>query len=436
MIYREVNSVHNIVINEDSGFAYAVGSSAGGDDVRRRSAHDRHPRAEEAEVRRLLRGRQHGPRQHRLLARRAVRELQGTGQALQAAARSASGRTKRRSASRTSPTRRTRRPSRAQRIRTSAYTHQGWFTEDHRYFYVNDELDEIGGAMSRRRARSIWDFADLENPKLVKEHIGGEAASDHNLYVKGDLMYQANYRAGLRILNIKDPANPKEVAFFDTAPYRPNTAGFNGAWSVLPVLQERLDRRQQHRAGAVHREDDRPVDDAPTSLSFARSAWPRPPLAAPRWVASLAARQPDLLYVCIQDDAKIAVVDMAIAGGVADDRPGEARLSRHRQAALRRRRAGWAALVRVADRRQPRRQVRSRRSHRRAVRDGDARHARAGRTRHARRHPIDERGQPAEADRDRRSRHDEGRRGGRALPASASDGGVEGGLRLHRAAWA
>jgi len=30
----------------------------------------------------------------------------------------------------------------------------------------------------------------------------------------------------------------------------------------------------------------------------------------PRWGASLGARQPDLLYVCIQDDAKIAVVDM------------------------------------------------------------------------------------------------------------------------------
>ena len=35
--------------------------------------------------------------------------------------------------------------------------------------------------------------------------MGVEAASDHNLYIKGDLMYQANYRAGLRILTIKDP---------------------------------------------------------------------------------------------------------------------------------------------------------------------------------------------------------------------------------------
>ena len=64
-----------------------------------------------------------------------------------------------------------------------------------------------------------------------------EAASDHNQYVKGDLLYQANYRAGLRVLSIKDPTNPKEIAYFDTDPFRPNTAGFNGAWNVFPFFK-------------------------------------------------------------------------------------------------------------------------------------------------------------------------------------------------------
>ncbi len=50
-------------------------------------------------------------------------------------------------------------------------------------------------------------------------------------------MYQANYRAGLRVLTIKDPVNPKEIAYFDTAPFHPNTAGFNGAWSVYPFFK-------------------------------------------------------------------------------------------------------------------------------------------------------------------------------------------------------
>ena len=78
--------------------------------------------------------------------------------------------------------------------------------------------------------------------------MGVEPSSDHN-HVKGDLLYQANYRSGVRILSIKDPVNLKEVAFFDTDPFRPNTPGFNGAWNVYPVLQERHDHREQHRAG-------------------------------------------------------------------------------------------------------------------------------------------------------------------------------------------
>jgi choice-of-anchor B domain-containing protein len=116
-----------------------------------------------------------------------------------------------------------------------AYAHQGWFTDDHKYFYLDDEADEGRGIPKTRTM--IWDLTDLENPKLAKEHLGVESTSDHNLYIKGDLMYQANYRSGLRVLSIRDPLNPREVAFFDTAPYTPNAAGYNGAWSVYPFFK-------------------------------------------------------------------------------------------------------------------------------------------------------------------------------------------------------
>ena len=84
-----------------------------------------------------------------------------------------------------------------------AYTHQGWLTDDHRYFYLDDEVDESSGAKRKTRTL-VWDLADLYDPMLVKEHWAAKAI-DHNLYVKGDRMYQANYRAGLRILDISDP---------------------------------------------------------------------------------------------------------------------------------------------------------------------------------------------------------------------------------------
>lgn len=116
-----------------------------------------------------------------------------------------------------------------------AYMHQGWVTEDHRYFIMDDESDVIAGNVETTRTL-IWDLDDLEDPVLAKEFFGSLPASAHNLYVKGDLTYQANYNYGLHILDISDPLNPVEVGMFDTSPYRTG-AGFGGAWSTYPFFE-------------------------------------------------------------------------------------------------------------------------------------------------------------------------------------------------------
>ena len=117
-----------------------------------------------------------------------------------------------------------------------AYTHQGWLSEDHRYFYMNDELDELNGNVSNTRTL-IWDVAELDDPVLMREFLWDSKASDHNLYVKGDFLYASNYQAGLRILNISDPVNPREVARFDTVPYGEDVPGFGGSWSNYPYFK-------------------------------------------------------------------------------------------------------------------------------------------------------------------------------------------------------
>jgi len=117
-----------------------------------------------------------------------------------------------------------------------AYSHQGWLTEDHKYFYMNDELDELGGNVTNTRT-IIWDVSDLDQPELVREFLLSTESSDHNLYIKDNLMYQSNYNAGLRILDVSDPAEPKEVAHFDTEPFGDNAAGFNGTWSNYPYFK-------------------------------------------------------------------------------------------------------------------------------------------------------------------------------------------------------
>jgi choice-of-anchor B domain-containing protein len=120
-----------------------------------------------------------------------------------------------------------------------AYAHQAWLTEDHKFLYLNDEGDESAGQGEAAKGTRtlVWDVQDLTDPVLVKEHIGTSKAIDHNLYVKGDRMYQANYTAGLRILDVSDPANPKEVGFLDTHPGDDGSPSFQGAWSVYPFFK-------------------------------------------------------------------------------------------------------------------------------------------------------------------------------------------------------
>jgi choice-of-anchor B domain-containing protein len=115
-----------------------------------------------------------------------------------------------------------------------AYMHQGWVTEDHRYFIMNDESDVIAGNVETTRTL-IWDIDDLEDPVLAKEFFGSLPASAHNLYVKGDFTYEANYKYGLHILDTSDPLNPVEVGMFDTSPYTTGP-GFGGAWSTYPFF--------------------------------------------------------------------------------------------------------------------------------------------------------------------------------------------------------
>ncbi|WP_340201281.1 choice-of-anchor B family protein [Ascidiimonas sp. W6] len=115
------------------------------------------------------------------------------------------------------------------------YTHQGWFTEDQRYFLLGDELDEVEFGFKSRTL--IFDLSDLENPSLHDQYLGTTNAIDHNGYVKGNEFFLANYTAGIRVLDISDIANKNisETGFFDTYPQN-NNANFRGVWSVYPYF--------------------------------------------------------------------------------------------------------------------------------------------------------------------------------------------------------
>jgi len=117
----------------------------------------------------------------------------------------------------------------------ASYAHQGWLTEDQRFFFSNDELDEL--TFGHNTQTYLWNLEDLDAPVLIGKHTHETAAIDHNLYVRGNLLFQTNYTAGLRVLQMQDlmSAQLTEIAYFDTVPDN-DDAGFFGAWSSYPYL--------------------------------------------------------------------------------------------------------------------------------------------------------------------------------------------------------
>ena len=117
-----------------------------------------------------------------------------------------------------------------------AYTHQGWFTEDLNYFIVGDEVDELDFGFNTKTI--VFDFTDLDNPQFDFDHFGTTTAIDHNGYTKGDKYYLANYTAGMTVLDISDLQNQNisELGYFDTYP-NSNSADFSGAWNVYPYFE-------------------------------------------------------------------------------------------------------------------------------------------------------------------------------------------------------
>lgn len=136
---------------------------------------------------------------------------------------------------------------------TGVYAHQGWLTDGHGFLLYNDELDELNtrvGALTGGTNTYYVEIADLDATDADGTYNGADVhvwvhptslATDHNMYVKGDLLFQANYTEGIRVLEIDEDAlrageGFTEVGFFDVDP-GVNAPGFAGTWNVFPFLE-------------------------------------------------------------------------------------------------------------------------------------------------------------------------------------------------------
>lgn len=115
-----------------------------------------------------------------------------------------------------------------------SYCHQAWTSDDRRYLFVDDELDEVYGCRNQTTTY-IFDISNLSSPQLVGSYSTGINVPDHNLYYNNGLVFNSNYGSGLRVWDVTNIAAPVEVAYFDTYPSG-NPLDFVGNWSNYPYF--------------------------------------------------------------------------------------------------------------------------------------------------------------------------------------------------------
>ncbi|MCB0759964.1 MAG: choice-of-anchor B family protein [Flavobacteriales bacterium] len=117
-----------------------------------------------------------------------------------------------------------------------SYIHQGWLTEDQRYLLVDDEIDEL--TFNQNLRTHMFDVQDLDNPVYLGYFDHGISSSDHNQYIKGNYSFQSDYSSGFRILDISDVSEGSLslAGYFDIFPDY-DQAGFDGTWSNYPYFE-------------------------------------------------------------------------------------------------------------------------------------------------------------------------------------------------------
>lgn len=105
-------------------------------------------------------------------------------------------------------------------------THSSWLSEDSKFLFISDELD---GLPAR-----IWNIEDLGNMFEVATYSANRESLTHNPYVREHFAFFSHNTEGIRVVDIKDPYLPVEVAFYDT--YNGQSGGFEGLWSACPYF--------------------------------------------------------------------------------------------------------------------------------------------------------------------------------------------------------
>ncbi len=112
------------------------------------------------------------------------------------------------------------------------FSHQSWLSPDRQYLFHNDETD--GRPYTR-----VFNASNINSPTPTLPYLGeflNGTSVDHNIYTKGSLVFESNYRSGLRVFDTSSGVTtPTLYAWFDTYP-EDDAGGYNGLWNNYPYF--------------------------------------------------------------------------------------------------------------------------------------------------------------------------------------------------------
>ncbi len=117
----------------------------------------------------------------------------------------------------------------------TTYAHQTRLSDDGQFVFLGDEGDEQSDPDVTYTITYVINVSDLSNPTLQAAFSNWLCAVDHNMMVRGNYLFEANYSSGMRVFNVCDVNNVDEIGHFDTHP-EDNVQDFVGAWGVYTQL--------------------------------------------------------------------------------------------------------------------------------------------------------------------------------------------------------
>ncbi len=105
--------------------------------------------------------------------------------------------------------------------------HNCALTKDRKFLYATDEVGSIP------RLLKVWNVEDIFNATQITtwQPTGITTSIIHNVEIYGDTAVIAHYTSGVRVLDISNPSQPVEIAWYDTYPVSTGNQ-YLGSWGV------------------------------------------------------------------------------------------------------------------------------------------------------------------------------------------------------------